>query len=112
MTTGTRCELHEAEHERNRRTPSQKVTETARWKKLRAKLIRTRPWVCAICGKPIRTAAEIEADHIEPVSEGGAPYDPANVRLSHRSCNRRRRASVVRKPWPTKRAHLPPWMLD
>lgn len=108
----SRCAEHEAQHERERRTPSQKITETHRWKKLRAELIRTRPWVCAICGKRIATADEIEADHIVAVADGGAPFDPRNVRLSHRSCNRRRRATHARRELPGARAHRFPWMND
>jgi len=112
LTAGSRCTFHEAERERNRRTPSQRITETHRWKLLRAELIETRPWVCGICGNRIATRDEIEADHIVPVADGGAPFDPTNVRLSHRSCNRRRRASRVRRPWPGSTAHRFPWMTD
>lgn len=42
---------------------------------------------CGLCGQPI--TGPLETDHIVPISRGG-PDTPANVRLAHRSCNRRK----------------------
>jgi 5-methylcytosine-specific restriction endonuclease McrA len=42
--------------------------------------------VCHLCGLPGATTA----DHVIPLSKGGAPYDPANGRPAHGSCNYRR----------------------
>ena len=39
---------------------------------------------CAECGEPLRTGWH--ADHVEPVSAGGAT-EPANGRRSARACN-------------------------
>ncbi|MBB4663165.1 HNH endonuclease [Conexibacter arvalis] len=108
---GSRCAGHEAEHERNRRTPSQRVTETQRWRKLRRHLIATRPHVCGICGKRILHERDIEADHVVEVVNGGRPYDPANVQLTHKRCNRAKRARAIRRPSPAGRGYRPPWTL-
>lgn len=66
---------------------------------------------CAICGRPIDTDApqtftdpmdgrrkrapwSLECDEAIPVSLGGSPTDPANVRPVHRVCNQRRGARM------------------
>jgi 5-methylcytosine-specific restriction endonuclease McrA len=91
----SRCVEHERERDRAReRTPSSTVTWTARWKRLRASVIRKHrrhdgTWLCGICCEPISTEAEIEVDHIEPVAYGGAAFDESNLRVAHRRCNRR-----------------------
>lgn len=109
----SRCAEHEAEHERQRKTPSQKVTNTHRWRKLRRQIIDStpRPWWCAICGLLITDETDLELDHRTPVSEGGEPYDPTNVRMTHARCNRSRRAPR-RQPWRGRQTHLPPWMRE
>jgi len=49
--------------------------------------------VCGICKKPVERDSKWEVDHVIPLSKGGAhSYD--NVQLSHRSCNRIKRAVV------------------
>lgn len=61
---------------------------------------------CAICGMPVdvhapqwwtdrdgrrkRAPWSLECDEVVPVSRGGSPTDPANVRPVHRICNERR----------------------
>lgn len=81
---------------------------------------------CAICGRPIDYAlgmvtdprtgrrrphpASFVIDEIVPVSRGGDPLDPANVRPAHWICNARRgdgarpgpatRALPLPQPWP------------
>lgn len=62
---------------------------------------------CGICGKPIdldapqwiveggkrkRAPWSLECDEIVPVSRGGSPTDPDNIRPAHRVCNQRRGA--------------------
>jgi len=73
-------------------------------------LVRTRAAngeCCAICGQPIDLTApqwitrpedgkrirapwSLECDELVPISRGGSPTDPANVRPVHRLCNQRR----------------------
>jgi 5-methylcytosine-specific restriction endonuclease McrA len=64
--------------------------------------------MCALCLEQIADDHDVEVDHIERVSAGGAPYDPANLRLTHKRCNRRR----PRTPHPNRAASLPSWMRD
>lgn len=98
--------------EHRRRSPSTSIAVTTRWRKLRRQLIDAapRPWSCGLCGGVIEHDGDIEVDHRTPVAEGGAPYDPANLQLTHRGCNRRKRNRVERKPHPNAASHRPPWM--
>ena len=65
----------------------------ARWKSVRRAAIWRwqmdgRP-DCPLCGRPIRPEAgdKVHVDHVHPVGDGGRPYDPTNVRITHASCN-------------------------
>lgn len=66
---------------------------------------------CGICGRAIdvdapqwridpkdgrrkRAPWSLECDEVVPVSRGGSPTDPANVRPAHRLCNQRRGARL------------------
>ncbi|MGY6501633.1 MAG: HNH endonuclease [Acidimicrobiales bacterium] len=51
-------------------------------------MLAVRPW-CEIRGPGCTTAAT-HLDHIIPVSQGGAWFDPSNVRPACRTCNLRR----------------------
>lgn len=44
-------------------------------------------WVCWLCGLPIETRAKATADHVIPVSKGGAVFDLRNLGPAHRTCN-------------------------
>lgn len=99
----SRCAEHEREYQGQRKTPSQKIAQTARWRKLRARVIREQKrrdgtWQCEICLRPITDEREIDLDHVMPVAMGGEPYDETNVRLSHRHCNRSRKRPRGPKP--------------
>ena len=49
--------------------------------------------VCHLCGQPVdKTLPHLNPwsaviDEIVPVSQGGSPFDRANVHLAHRRCN-------------------------
>lgn len=49
---------------------------------------------CAFCQQPINPDAphldpgELTVDHIVPLSQGGAPFERANLAPAHRHCNR------------------------
>jgi 5-methylcytosine-specific restriction endonuclease McrA len=51
---------------------------------------------CWICGHPVnfaappRTPAAPSVDHLRPLTLGGDPTDPTNLRLAHYGCNSRR----------------------
>jgi 5-methylcytosine-specific restriction endonuclease McrA len=92
---GARCKAHGGNV-----TQSGRITQTARWRRLRRELIGAapRPLTCALCQRPIADEKDVEVDHVKPVSRGGAPYDPADLRLTHKSCNRRRRRTPGPRP--------------
>lgn len=75
-----------------------------RWRVVRAYVRATAPAICGLCGEVIDLALPStdpmswEADHITPLSLGGAELDPANVRPAHKICNRQR----SNKPVPAK----------
>ncbi|HEY9474658.1 MAG TPA: HNH endonuclease [Mycobacteriales bacterium] len=56
------------------------------WRRVRAAVILRDQGICWLCGLPGATTA----DHITPLSKGGAPLDPGNLRAAHHSCNSRR----------------------
>ena len=66
-----------------------------RWRKLRLKILDRDLWKCQLCGRYGN-----EADHIVPVHEGGAWWDPDNLRCACRACNIARH----RKPRPRRDA--------
>lgn len=49
--------------------------------------------ICHICGEQV-LSTEAEPDHVIPLARGGA-NDPSNVKLSHRSCNRRKSGKLM-----------------
>lgn len=56
-----------------------------RWERVRKQILAAST-VCWICGKDGATSV----DHVVPVSLGGRPLDPDNLRPAHISCNSRR----------------------
>jgi 5-methylcytosine-specific restriction endonuclease McrA len=92
----SRCEMHQRQFDREHVTPSSTITWTAKWKRIRAKLIRDRRrtdgrWRCQICGLLIVDVGDIEVDHRVPVSEDPSlAWEVTNLRVTHRRCNRSR----------------------
>lgn|SRR5436190_21576924 len=84
-----RCDTHQRELERERsarrRIATKGTFKTKRWEMLRRQVLAEQP-ICAICTE--RLSQEI--DHIQPLSQGGAPYDRANVRGLCRDCHHER----------------------
>jgi 5-methylcytosine-specific restriction enzyme A len=68
------------------------IYTTPEWRALMARLIRERGRRCEECGrthdegKPVR----IFGDHIRELRDGGAPFDPGNVRLLDGRCHTRK----------------------
>jgi 5-methylcytosine-specific restriction endonuclease McrA len=62
---------------------------SAQWVYLRAMFCATLPRPCEICGEVVNRGDRWELDHRIPRAEGGAWYDPANLRPVHFTCNRR-----------------------
>lgn len=57
---------------------------THRWRRLRRRLLREAGYTCSACG---RFSAQLEIHHVVPLHRGGAPYDPANLRVLCRGCH-------------------------
>lgn len=71
---------------------------SSRWVPVRAAVLERDRFLCQIRG-PGCTGVADEVDHIVPRSEGGALYDPDNLRASCGTCNRVRnnRAGLLAK---------------
>lgn len=76
-----------------------------RWRQARA-LVKARGegcWICRAFGRPdaidyslpATHPASFEADHLVPVSKGGAMFDPENLAATHRACNNWRKSKSV-----------------
>jgi len=76
---GSRCPEHGG-----KRSPSSQVTLTAAHRRARAALVARLPLDCWICGKPILTADDLNADHVNHVSMGGSDDQ---VAPAHARCN-------------------------
>lgn len=50
---------------------------------MRRKILSRDGWKCVFCGGRLH----LECDHIHPVSQGGAKFDPANLRTLCRRCH-------------------------
>lgn len=81
------CEIHDLQRHRETRVtqlardPTRAFYQSREWKKASAAQLRREP-NCRRCGKAATTA-----DHIRPVSEGGARTDPANLQSLCRRCH-------------------------
>lgn len=63
------------------------------WRSLRLVVLERDEWKCRIRATGC-TFKATEVDHIVPLSAGGPPYDPANLRASCLHCNRSRGGRV------------------
>jgi 5-methylcytosine-specific restriction endonuclease McrA len=59
---------------------------THRWQRLRQAILERDGYRCQMAGPRCKGVATT-ADHIKPRSEGGAMWDPANLRAACRPCN-------------------------
>ena len=57
---------------------------TARWRRLRRVILARDGWECQACGKLLGMA---EVDHIAPVGQGGAVWDPENLQVLCPDCH-------------------------
>ena len=55
---------------------------TARWRRLRLRVLNRDGWTCAYCG-----AEATHVDHVTPTSKGGAIYDETNLVAACQRCN-------------------------
>jgi 5-methylcytosine-specific restriction endonuclease McrA len=92
---GSRCHgcQRAVDRERNARRPDVvRFYSSTAWRRLRAAVVKGAS-CCAWCGAG---GVRLVADHIVPISRGGAPLDPANVTVACYSCNGRRRGTAAR----------------
>jgi 5-methylcytosine-specific restriction endonuclease McrA len=61
-------------------------TRTPQWRQVRLYVLARDRHICQI-GGPRCTIVATTVDHIHPLSEGGAVYDPANLRAACAPCN-------------------------
>lgn len=68
----------------------------SRWRKTVEIMKRTMAPVCHVCSRPIDPGLHYldpwswTAEHVQPLSKGGDPYDLTNLRPAHRRCNLRK----------------------
>lgn len=64
-------------------------------------IVRARHEACHLCGQPIDydlpwyDPMAFSADELVPVSLGGSPYDPSNIKAAHRICNMKRQNKTL-----------------
>jgi 5-methylcytosine-specific restriction protein A len=96
-----RCPQHErarrAEYEsRPERRAEQALYHSAEWRAARAEVLRLNPWCVEHLAAGERVPAS-EVDHAQPVLEGGAPLDPANLVPRCKSCHSRKTMAEQRR---------------
>lgn len=66
--------------------------KTDQWRKLRSVIYERDRGICQVCDNPHRVPPDAyDVDHIVPWLDGGAWFDPANLRLACPKGNRGRR---------------------
>jgi hypothetical protein len=65
---------------------SENFTGTAAWKRIRLQVLERDGYICRIRGPHCQGKATA-VDHIIPMADGGALYDPANLRAACAWCN-------------------------
>lgn len=94
---GSQCPAHAKKRQRvsdaRRRTnqTGPRLYDSQRWKRLR-KLVLTRDPLCVECRKKNRVTAACHVDHIVSISDGGNPFDLANLQALCASCHSRKTA--------------------
>ncbi len=64
-----------------------------RWRTLRLQILERDGWRCRI-GDPGCTIVATQVDHIVELANGGAKYDPTNLRAACAHCNTSRGAAM------------------
>ena len=72
------------------------VYQSAEWGKARKRVLDRDGWRCTTCGKPGR----LEVHHLQQLTEGGQPFEDANLRSLCRACHFRAHRAGVRHTGP------------
>ena len=74
--------------------------ESMEWRRFARMVKGHRGWTCEDCGKDCRqTPFTLKADHITERKDGGADFDPLNVRLRCQACDNRKTARAKADRW-------------
>ena len=57
-----------------------KIYSSPEWRRLREFVLERDGHRCTVCGIPVRGKGEARVDHARRISDGGAPFDPINLR--------------------------------
>jgi len=71
--------------------------DSLHWRQLRHAIYERDGGRCRLCGERVKPTA-FDVDHIVSWRQGGAWYDPANLRLTCRVCNRGRHGNQTPRP--------------
>lgn len=74
---------YERQHERK---CSRSILQTRQWRKLR-KTVRADTPLCVACIANGEVVPAVDVDHIVPRSQGGSPFDPANLQPLCKRCH-------------------------
>ena len=75
---------------------------SARWGRLRRQILARDGWECQVCKKLLGRA---DVDHIKPVFQGGAVFDPTNLQVLCVGCHRAKtRLELGQLPDPEREA--------
>ncbi len=95
------CDAHRAAQHRDygraRRTFDTELGfyQSARWRALRASVLYANP-LCCVCSTLGRVVVASVVDHIVPIKDGGARFDPANLQALCVSCHNAKTARETR----------------
>lgn len=79
--------------ERKNKRVERVIWTSASWAALRRFVFTRDRWRCGDCGRVDRTGRTLTGHHVQPLTRGGAPFDPINVETLCRSCHGRRDAA-------------------
>lgn len=65
------------------------------WSEVREKVLQRDGYQCVRCGKTEREGAQLEVDHIQPLSKGGNPFDEGNLQTLCKECHQEKGVEEV-----------------
>ena len=74
---------------------------TSRWRRLRLQLLRAEP-LCRSCRRAGKIVAATDVDHIQPVADGGMPWDCNNLQPLCHSCHSKKTNATDGGGWQRK----------